>query len=338
MYFNENLISESGLENPAELWFKGEWTWSKFEEYTKQLQNYLNGKSTDTEKYYALALGYPEFWIGSCASTGNGIATVNGKAGRLNLKSPNVVERLSAIQSLVQSGSYDKSRGVADVAASFAQGKVAFHHGDLWFLKDPSRFDPTWTWKIGCVPYPTANNEGGEPQYTTDSSKAIKDANGNPLQDASGQYISGIDMTNSTFKVPYTTTSCYSVIDTGVSGGKNGINNKIVFAIMYDLFSGQGSDPKAAQVTDEQAYRNWLLTKIGKELYADVIMSVQECTYFELIDTLSMSVGGGSHFAGDGLWKTLPGVCTGTDSAQASLASIYDTYKKQFSDLGYVVA
>lgn len=49
MYFNENLISESGLENPAELWFKGEWTWSKFEEYTKQLQNYLNGKSTDTE-------------------------------------------------------------------------------------------------------------------------------------------------------------------------------------------------------------------------------------------------------------------------------------------------
>lgn len=145
-------------------------------------------------------------------------------------------------------------------------------------------------------------------------------------------------MTNSTFKVPYTTTSCYSVIDTGVSGGKNGINNKIVFAIMYDLFSGQGSDPKAAQVTDEQAYRNWLLTKIGKELYADVIMSVQECTYFELIDTLSMSVGGGSHFAGDGLWKTLPGVCTGTDSAQASLASIYDTYKKQFSVLGYVVA
>ena len=338
MYFNENLISESGLENPAELWFKGEWTWSKFEEYTKQLQNYLNGKSTDTEKYYALALGYPEFWIGSCASTGNGIATVNGKAGRLNLKSPNVVERLSAIQSLVQSGSYDKNRNVADVAASFAQGKVAFHHGDLWFLKDPSRFDPTWTWKIGCVPYPTANNEGGEPQYTTDSSKAIKDANGNPLQDASGQYISGIDMTNSTFKVPYTTTSCYSVIDTGVSGGKNGINNKIVFAIMYDLFSGQGSDPKAAQVTDEQAYRNWLLTKIGKELYADVIMSVQECTYFELIDTLSMSVGGGSHFAGDGLWKILPGVCTGTDSAQASLASIYDTYKKQFSDLGYVVA
>ena len=338
MYFNENLISESGLENPAELWFKGEWTWSKFEEYTKQLQNYLNGKSTDTEKYYALALGYPEFWIGSCASTGNGIATVNGKAGRLNLKSPNVVERLSAIQSLVQSGSYDKSRGAADVAASFAQGKVAFHHGDLWFLKDPSRFDPTWTWKIGCVPYPTANNEGGEPQYTTDSSKAIKDANGNPLQDASGQYISGIDMTNSTFKVPYTTTSCYSVIDTGVSGGKNGINNKIVFAIMYDLFSGQGSDPKAAQVTDEQAYRNWLLTKIGKELYADVIMSVQECTYFELIDTLSMSVGGGSHFAGGGLWKILPGVCTGTDSAQASLASIYDTYKKQFSDLGYVVA
>lgn len=338
MYFNENLIIESGLENPAELWFKGEWTWSKFEEYTKKLQNYLNGKSTSDDKYYALALGYPEFWIGSCASTGNGIATVSGNAGRLSLKSPNVVERLSAIQSLVQSGSYDKTRGSSDVAETFAQGKVAFHHGDLWFLKDPSRFDPTWTWKIGCVPYPTADNQGGQTEYTTDSTKAIKNADGEPLTDESGQYISGVNMESSTFKVPYTNTSCYSVIDTGVSGGKNQINNKIVFAIMYDLFSGQGSDPKAAQVSDEQAYRNWLLTKIGKELYADVIMSVQDCTYFELVDTLSMTVGGGSHFGNNGLWKTLPGVCTGTESAQSALASIYDAYRKQFSDLGYVVA
>lgn len=339
MYFNEDLISESGLENPAELWFKGEWTWSKFEEYTKQLQNYLNGKSTNNEKYYALALGYPEFWVGSCASTGNGIATASaGGSGRLNLISPNVVDRLSAIQTLVKSGSYDDTRGVYDVAPSFAQGKVAFHHGDLWFLKDPSRFDPTWSWKIGCVPYPTANDQGGEPQYTTDANKAIKKADGTALQDASGQYISGVDMSNSSFKVPYTTTSCYSVIDMGASGGKNGINNKIVFAIMYDLFSGQGSDPKAAQITDEQAYRNWLLTKIGKELYADVIMSVQDCTYYELIDTLSMTVGGGSHFTGDGLWAVLPGVCKSGESAQVALSSIYDSYKKQFGDLGYIVA
>lgn len=335
MYYNVDLISQSGLEDPAEMWFKGEWTWSNFETYAKSLQTYLSTLSTAESEYKALAMGYPEFFIGSCGSTGSQITSVS--PARLYLNSQNVVDQLGAMQKLVNSGVYDKTRGVADVATSFTQGLSAFVHGDLWFLKDPSRFDPTWKFEIGCVPYPTADGQGGKPILTDDPEEAIYTRNEEPLIDANGQYIKGVDMSDSSFKVPFTTTSCYSVVNT--PSGKNGITNKIIFAIMYDLFDGQGADPDAPVQTEDEAYRNFLAQKkFDSEIYADVIMSVQDCTYFEVIEIVSMSVGGGSQFGPNTLWKTIPNICTeDTKSPSAEMSSIYEIYRKQMRDMGYMV-
>lgn len=335
MYYNVDLINESGLDDPAELWFKGEWTWSNFEKYAQDLQTYLTTKSTAESEYKALAMGFPEFFIGSCGSTGSQITNVS--PARLFLNSQTVIDQLSAIQTLVNSGCYDKTRGVADVASSFTQGLSAFVHGDLWFLNDPSRFDPSWTFEIGCVPYPTADGEGGITITTDDIDEAILAANGEPLTTENGEYIKGVDMSNSSFKVPFTTTGCYSVVNT--PAGKNGINNKIVFAIMYDLFDGQGVDPDAPKQTEDEAYRNWLVQKkFDSEIYADVIMSIQDCSYFELIDMVSMSVGGGSQFGPNTLWRTIPSICTdSTKSPSAELDSIYSIYRQQMRDMGYMV-
>ena len=335
IYFNASLIKESGLENPAELWFKGQWTWNKFEEYTKQLQDFLNTKgAADGAKYYALALGFPEFFIGSTAATGQKIT--NASPAQLNLTNPNVINRLSAIQKLVSGGYYDNARGVSDVADSFKAGLSVFHHGDLWFLNDPSRFDPTWTFEIGCVPYPTSDEaNAGTPVTTTVATEAISGADGQPLQDASGQYISGLDLEASNFLVPYNTTGCYSIID--IPSSKTGINNTTVFAILYELFAAQGKDPNAAEVSSDEAYRNWLLTKFDNSLYADVIMSVQGRTYFELIDIVSMSAGGGSHFGPDGLWMHVPGICLGRTDASAEMTSLEKIYKQTMRDMGYMV-
>lgn len=335
MYYNVDLIEESGLEDPAEMWFKGEWTWSNFEKYAQDLQTYLATKSTSDSEYKALAMGYPEFFIGSCGSTGAQITNVS--PARLFLNSQTVIDQLSAIQTLVNSGCYDKTRGVADVASSFTQGLSVFVHGDLWFLNDPSRFDSSWTFEIGCVPYPTADGEGGIPTTTSDINEAILTRSGEPLTTENGEYIKGVDMSNSSFKVPFTTTGCYSVVNT--PAGKNGINNKIVFAIMYDLFDGQGVDPNAPTQTEDEAYRNWLVQKkFDNEIYADVIMSIQECSYFELIDIVSMSVGGGSQFGPNTLWRTIPGICTdSTKSPSAELDSIYSIYREQMRNMGYMV-
>ena len=98
MYFNENLIAECALENPAELWLKGEWTWTKFEQYVNELQTALSSKvSSDGSKYYALSVGYAEFIIGATAASGVKISTSRPSLG---LTSPEVINKVTQIQSL----------------------------------------------------------------------------------------------------------------------------------------------------------------------------------------------------------------------------------------------
>ena len=41
--FNLDMIREANLENPQDLWDRGEWTWDKFEEYLKVLTKDTNG-------------------------------------------------------------------------------------------------------------------------------------------------------------------------------------------------------------------------------------------------------------------------------------------------------
>ena len=334
MYFNENLIAECGLENPAELWLKGEWTWTKFEQYVNELQTALSSKvSSDGSKYYALSVGYAEFIIGATAASGVKISTSRPSLG---LTSPEVINKVTQIQSLRSTSAYEP-RGVEDVATSFVQGRSAIVHGDLWFIDDASRFDPAQcTFSIGAVPYPTADGQGGTPITTFDSNEAILDANDNPLElvKDSGEYIKGLDLSNSSFLIPYTSTSCYSVLDT--KNGKQKIDNKIIFAVMYDLYDGLGADPDVAEVEEDEAYRNWLLTKFDHEIYADVIMSVQGKTYFELLDLISMTAGGGSHFGPNGFWVLASKICSNsTISAATELNSIQPAYEQALRDMGY---
>ena len=329
MYFNADMIAEAGMEDPAELWLKGEWTWSKFENYCAELQAALGAGK------YALSVGFPEFVIGSTASTGSKIATTRPSLG---LTSTAVIERFQAVQRLFASGCYEK-RNVEDVSAGFLEKNVAIVHGDLWFIGDASRFDPAvCDFVIGAVPYPTADNDGGKYIPTYDENEAIKNYEGNPLEttEGSGEYISGVDMSASSFAIPYGSTGCDSIIDT--ANGKNGINNKIIFAILYDLNSGLGDDPEKAKVDTETAYRNWLLTKFDRELYADVIMSVQDCTYFELIELVSMTVGGGSHFGPNAFWPLAATICKDSSiSPSTRLNEVIEDYRAAMRAMGYIV-
>lgn len=332
MYYNASLIAQVGKEDPAELWLKGEWTWSKFEQYVADLQVSLNSLGAG---YYALSLGFAEFVIGSCAASGTKIATT---APRLALTTKGVIDKFTQIQTLYASGAYNPSRGTEDVSAAFTTGNAAIVHGDLWFLGDATRFPSDLPFEIGAVPYPTADNQGGTPITTYDPSEAILGYDDQPLEleEGSGEYISGVDMSSSSFLIPYTSTGCYSIIDT--ENGTNGINNKILFAIIYDLFDGLGDDPEAAKIDADTAYRNWLLTKFDHELYADVIMSVNDYTYFEMIDLVSMTVGGGSHFGPNAFWPLAASICkTASTSPSTALNEVIDKYKEAMSRMGYDV-
>ena len=79
-----------------------------------------------------------------------------------------------------------------------------------------------------------------------------------------------------------------------------------------------------------------IVTKFDHEIYADVIMSVQGKTYFELLDLISMTAGGGSHFGPNGFWVLASKICSNsTISAATELNSIQPAYEQALRDMGY---
>lgn len=331
LYYNADMIKEAGMEDPAELWFKGQWTWDTFTTYCAALQNSLSGN----EK--ALAVGYPEFFIGANAAYGNPIAT---SSPQLNLCSNTTYEVLNKIKNLYNSGYYGTVGG--DVPASFLIQESVFVSGSLWFLNDATRFDPAkCTFTIGAVPYPASSGNGGTPITTTDSDsdELIYGRDGEPLETEEGDYIIGLDLSDSNLKIPYTSTECYSVVN--FSNGKNGITPKIAFAIIYDLNSGLGDDPDEFKVSTEQAYRNVLMKKFNNNsLYVDTLMSVDDRTYFELIEILSMTVGNGSHYQGNALWTAngISAIITqATVTPADQLSAIEQDYVDAMRGMGYMV-
>lgn len=326
MYYNVDKVKTLNLEDPAELWMKGEWTMSKFEKWVKDAQTKL-GKGE-----YVLDMGFAESIIGLVASNGNKITDV--RAQKLYLTNSAVTDRIQWLQDAYAGGLY-YARGVQDVSPGFQAGATLLHHGDLWFLKESTRFNPLQlTYTIGVVPYPTADGEGGTPVTTTDVSEAIQlDAN-KYLTDAEGNYIKTVDMSESSFKVPFTGTSCYAILN--IQNGKNGINAEYATHILHDLVAGLGDDPnKTVNLSADESYRNYLESKLDRAIDVEVIMSCQGTTYFELMELLSMTVGGGSHFGDGGFWPLAGSIVKSTDSAKVKLNEVLPKYKQAMRDLGY---
>ena len=327
MYYNADKVKSLALEDPAELWMKGEWTMTKFDEWVTTAQNALKA-----EGGFVLDMGFAESIIGMTASVGNSMTKVNPPV--LYLTNKKVTDTIALLQSYNAAGYYS-TRGVQDVAPGFQAGTTLLHHGDLWFMKESTRFNPSiMSFTIGVVPYPAADGEGGISVTTTDVNEAISIGNGEYLTDAYGNYIKTVDMSDSSFQVPYTGTSCYSILN--IQNGKNGITPEIAMHILHDLLGGQGADPNAAAtLTDEEAYRNHLETKFDRQIDVEVIMSCQGKTYFELMELLSMTVGGGSHFGDAAWWPLASNLVKSSDAPAVKLQEVLDKYKQAMRDLGY---
>ena len=332
IYYNIDLIKEMGMTDPVELWFRGEWTLSTFDKWIQEGQT--NIKNTAKGKF-VLDIGYPEFTVGLVGSTGNKLT--NTSPANILFTRPGVTNVIDKIQSWYKLGYYN-NHGVADVTTNFLNGETVLHSGSIWFLRNKDRFNPeVITFKIGAVPYPTADGQGGTPILTTDEAEALETVNGTKLTDADGNYISGVDMSGSTFQVPFTDGSCYSILN--VQNGKNGITSEIAFHILHDLMGAEGKDPSAdVELTPEEAYKNTLEKKLDYPIHAAAILSTENNMYYEMIEIVSMTVGNGSHFGENALWKLIPGIITKDVTARTELNAVLDIYKAALRTMGYAVA
>lgn len=327
IYYNVALVEAAGVEDPAELWMKGEWTLSKFKEWVAETQSNL------PEGKFVLDMGYPEFTIGMVASTGNRLVSVS-PIQKVNLLEQGVTDVLKTIQTFYADGYYN-ARGSQDVTDQFIAGDTVLHSGSFWFIKADDRFNAQVNnLRLGIVPYPAADGDNIAVEYTSDAEEAILGANGEPLM-KDGQYVAGLDLSGAAFAIPFASTTCYSVLD--YSNGKNGINAEIVANILIDLYAGQGADPnQTEQITDEQGFRIYLETLFNREIDIEVVMSTYNSTYYELFESVSMTVGGGSHFGPDAFWPLCGTICKDASiDPYTKLNEVYEKYRQAMIDMGY---
>jgi hypothetical protein len=340
IYYNADKVNSIGVDDPAELWLKGEWTWSKFDEWVREAQTKLG------EGEYALDLGYADFIIGAASAQGSQI--VDSNRGTLNLTTNAVISIAEKMKVYYNEGYWDKSHGIQDVSQNFKRGKTLLHSGKIWYLQESTHFAKTdegeIPFKIGVVPYPINDNSVVNIKTTPYSYNdifgntvevcdPIIGRNGEVLKTNAGKTIYGIDLSESNYLVPFSGCTNYAILN-NISEDKNGITNSIAFSILYDLQSGMLKDPADKGLTPDDAYRIYLYKEFDYLIDVEVIMSVQDASlvYYEAMETLSVTCGKGSHPDWNDFLGLMAKLMESEESAATKLEGIQRFYEVELRE------
>jgi len=132
LMFNLQMIEDANLEDPRDLYDKGEWTWDKFLEYCIALTKDTNGDGIIDVYGFA---GYEQEWF-ECMLMSNG--TYVAKDGTENFSSAEVTEVLQFMQDMYLT--YNCAYPYAQDSASdvmryiYRDGKCCFSPGAAWIL------------------------------------------------------------------------------------------------------------------------------------------------------------------------------------------------------------
>lgn len=156
LYFNVELIDDLGLDNPAELFNNGEWTWSKFEQWADAAQAALPSMGDDYRVLGGIKAVYAENMIPL-----NGGSLINARSGRVAFHQAPALETYSFLHELSNKGLWEGSPQYDAGSALWQAGKVALHPGSFWFLNADNRWAKL-NFDIGYVPYPVSDTYTGE--------------------------------------------------------------------------------------------------------------------------------------------------------------------------------
>ena len=148
--FNMDMIKEANLENPQDLWDRGEWTWDKFEEYLKVLTKDVNGDGT-IDVY-----GYSGWWTTMLQSLlmSNGASIASSETE--GLSSPATIEVMELIQRMYVEDKTAAPWNQDDWAVNnqlYAKKQACFFIGAPWIYKEYG-LSPDVGFEIGAVPWP----------------------------------------------------------------------------------------------------------------------------------------------------------------------------------------
>ena len=155
--FNMDMIRAAGLENPQDLYDRGEWTWEVWRDYLIKLTKDTDGNGTKD------IYGYSGYWTqllrNLMFSNGTGIAMSQEQT----LTTPETVEVIEFINTL-----YNKDKTARPWDESnwninnelYSEGKSAFWIGSDWIFSEQGGAELPF--EIGIVPWPCGPS--GDPE------------------------------------------------------------------------------------------------------------------------------------------------------------------------------
>jgi len=160
---NMDLLEDAGLEDPRELWERGEWTWEKFLEYCEALAQDLDGDGINDQYGFG---GWPqETFDGFLMSTG--AAIIDGPVAKFD--STEVGEVLELIEDMYVNrdvcAPFSWSH-YPDMVFQYTQGNVGMSPMAVWMLSNNGCYlaDGTGSadWTTIFCPYPVGPSGDAE--------------------------------------------------------------------------------------------------------------------------------------------------------------------------------
>jgi len=158
--FNMNLIKEANLENPQDLYDRGEWTWEKWREYLIELT-----KDTDNDGSIDV-YGWSGYWTNLLTALLFSNNTTIAGGPNETLSSSATIEVLDFINTIYNidrtARPWDQSNWEINNKL-YAEGKSAFWIGAHWLFSEQGGADLPF--EIGVVPWPTGPHGNDETNF-----------------------------------------------------------------------------------------------------------------------------------------------------------------------------
>ena len=268
LHYNQRLIDQYNLPDPAKLWNNNEWTWSAFMDLLEKAQAAFN-QNADKGQKWAFGGEYFEVAKGFVAARG-GQFVKNGLVLLENATVIQVYEDLQDIEDL-----YWEPNGSTVSTANFRDGLVLFQTGSMWFYGDAERWPTTLDFGISAVPYPRMDDDPDLMRYNIpvgyESMFAIRNV------------VSGENGLNASI--------LFNILDDITNG------------LRPESTAIPGGFPSVNSTKNYYSYLEARLATVDSlNAIMDVVFEKEGLTYFEMIDIVSFAIGDGSHYSEYGIY------------------------------------
>jgi len=138
------------------MYLAGNWNWTTFENWAKQVQTALNAQGDDMHALGGVLAFYAENMVPL-----NGGSLINATTKRVAFAQNPALETYTFLTSLYNQGLFELTPQYDAGSPQWQAGKVAMHPGNLWFVNADNRWG-SLTFELGFVPYPKSPTFSGD--------------------------------------------------------------------------------------------------------------------------------------------------------------------------------